>query len=291
MSESLLRSYLQFVRSPDLTAPPETLGTGTIRNRILRLYCVHFCAIITAGILISRIPGLQDASKIQDMFDATPIGPLFFAGVIMAPVLEEAIFRLPLRPYIENLMLAASLFIFVVLGFFADVIPPSFLAVAMSTMIGLTLYLFWRRSRRSQKEPAIRIAAGPLATLVFYGFAILFGVVHITNYDMAVWYFLPLVVMPQVIIGFLLGFVRLRYGYIWAVLLHAFHNFCAILPLFVIKLFGSETLQVIGEDLDMDTLSIPDYAVLSVVGLYTMAGLTACVVITWQMIREMKAQP
>lgn len=61
---------------------------------------------------------------------------------------------------------------------------------------------------------------------VFYIFAALFGLVHISNYEITtnVLLLTPILIAPQTILGGYLGFVRVRFGLQWSMLLHAFYN-------------------------------------------------------------------
>ncbi|QTE22943.1 CPBP family intramembrane glutamic endopeptidase [Polaribacter cellanae] len=60
----------------------------------------------------------------------------------------------------------------------------------------------------------------------FYFFAILFGFVHITNFEKNLSIFLlsPILVLPQILIGFYLGYIRVRLGLQWSMLLHGCYN-------------------------------------------------------------------
>lgn len=60
----------------------------------------------------------------------------------------------------------------------------------------------------------------------FYFFAIVFGLVHITNFQLTTTVLLlaPILVLPQLFAGFALGFLRIRFGLRWAVLLHCVYN-------------------------------------------------------------------
>lgn len=62
--------------------------------------------------------------------------------------------------------------------------------------------------------------------IMFYVFAILFGLVHITNFTLTqnVLLLTPVLVLPQTILGGYLGFIRVRFGLIWSILLHACYN-------------------------------------------------------------------
>jgi membrane protease YdiL (CAAX protease family) len=62
--------------------------------------------------------------------------------------------------------------------------------------------------------------------IAFYVFALAFGYIHLFNYqiDTQILLFSPLLVLPQIILGLVIGYVRIRLGFLWAVALHAFYN-------------------------------------------------------------------
>ena len=62
--------------------------------------------------------------------------------------------------------------------------------------------------------------------IAFYVFAILFGFVHLTNFEITRTILLlsPVLVLPQILLGFYLGFIRVKFGLLWSILLHASYN-------------------------------------------------------------------
>lgn len=62
--------------------------------------------------------------------------------------------------------------------------------------------------------------------IAFYVFALLFGLVHLTNFNITtnVLLLAPILVAPQTILGGYLGFIRVRFGLQWSILLHACYN-------------------------------------------------------------------
>jgi hypothetical protein len=60
----------------------------------------------------------------------------------------------------------------------------------------------------------------------------LFALFHLSNYNYtpSLLLFAPIVVLPQFFIGFLLGFIRVKQGFIWGFFLHSLHNAIFILP-------------------------------------------------------------
>lgn len=62
--------------------------------------------------------------------------------------------------------------------------------------------------------------------ITFYTIAILFGYIHLWNYEinLNIILFSPLLISPQIIIGLYLGFIRVRFGLLWSIALHASYN-------------------------------------------------------------------
>lgn len=62
--------------------------------------------------------------------------------------------------------------------------------------------------------------------IAFYIFAVIFGLIHITNYHITtnVLLLAPVLIAPQTILGGYLGFIRVRFGLRWSILLHACYN-------------------------------------------------------------------
>ena len=63
--------------------------------------------------------------------------------------------------------------------------------------------------------------------IAFYSFALLFGLIHITNYELSTKIILlsPILILPQLLGGGYLGYIRVRFGLRWSILLHATFNF------------------------------------------------------------------
>ena len=60
----------------------------------------------------------------------------------------------------------------------------------------------------------------------FYTFAVVFGFLHIINYEITldIILFSPILIAPQLCIGLYLGFIRIRFGLLWSIALHAAYN-------------------------------------------------------------------
>lgn len=75
--------------------------------------------------------------------------------------------------------------------------------------------------------------------IAFYVFAIVFGLIHISNYDLDnnSLLFAPVLIIPQIVLGGYLGYIRVKFGLQWSMLLHACYNFILLAPSLLIKYF------------------------------------------------------
>ena len=117
-------------------------------------------------------------------------------AAVIAPILEEMIFRAPLALFKSPLTL------------YIKPIPFSDWKIEFPTI----------QIRFLENSKAFKIA--------FYFFALAFGFIHLSNYeiDSQILLFSPILVAPQLVIGVIFGFVRVRLGLPWAILMHAAYN-------------------------------------------------------------------
>jgi hypothetical protein len=74
----------------------------------------------------------------------------------------------------------------------------------------------------------------------FYILNLVFGFYHITNFEITtqILLFSPLLVAPQIFVGFLLGFVRVKFGLIWSIAMHAIYNLIIVGPIILLQLLN-----------------------------------------------------
>lgn len=74
-----------------------------------------------------------------------------------------------------------------------------------------------------------------LFKIAFYTLTLLFGFVHISNFEITknMLFLSPLLVLPQTLLGGYLGYIRVRFGLQWSVLLHGTYNFFFLLIIFI----------------------------------------------------------
>ena len=119
---------------------------------------------------------------VSDLFSKNSVLGIFFLACIVAPCIEELIFRGPL--------------------------------------------IFFKNS--------------PHFKYAFYTSVLFFGIVHIFNFQggAAVYYLAPLLIAPQLIAGIFLGYIRVKFGLKWSILLHFSYNTILIGPMLIFKLFN-----------------------------------------------------
>jgi len=154
----------------------------------------------------------------QDIGESTL--ELLFYGVILAPILEELMFRMPLKYRESHLKVY---FIVISLFFFAAHWSIGLLALATS----ITLATF---SWKTKFKHDLAHYHKKYSREIFWVLTSLFALVHIFNYTpetIPFWVY-PFMVIPQFISGFLFGIVRIRFGLRYSMLLHACLNLILI---------------------------------------------------------------
>lgn len=280
MSQSLLGEYLQFLRSPTLTQPPKPHTCRHICNQGLRLYSVHLLLTLGVALLIGQVTEQGD-NVFDDIFSEVSIGAVAVSAIVLAPLFEELVFRLPLRGKTRYVIFLSSFLFLMMLGIMqpaASQITGIFMA-----LLGFIFCLCWKP--KATQRMILRFY-NRFPRLIFYSFTILFGAIHITNYDPRVWHWLPLLVLPQTIVGLLFGFMRLRYGFGWAIAAHAFHNGCLVLPVIAIEGFGSAQLRESLGQGEIEQWAPLDLFLIGLVSLYVLGGLALCVVNAIAVLRD-----
>lgn len=152
-----------------------------------------------------------------------PLPVLFLLAVIVAPLCEEPLFRGWLSGERAALIFAAWTVLALVLIGLGVILPDGFDSVAVfgGLFILLGAFLHWRRTREANSGVPDWFARnyGPIV----YGSSIIFGAVHLTNFDeFSVLHML--VVLPQTLGGLVLAFTRTRLGLRAAIYQHAAFN-------------------------------------------------------------------
>lgn len=152
---------------------------------------------------------------------------LALAVILGAPLVEEVIFRGWLSGRKRHL---AAIAVPILGAFGAGILSGTGVAgngiwvIAIAVLsAGITILLFWT----GRDRPPMRWFERAFPVL-FWLSTIAFACIHLANFDAgALWVLLPLV-LPQFLLGVLLGYLRVHHG-LWAsIALHALHNGTAL---------------------------------------------------------------
>ena len=163
---------LKYIKHPVLEEDANK-ATNYRLQKFWHLVAISLITALISLILIGLVDklglvNLAEDHKTEELLQSFSKVTVFFLIVVLAPLLEETIFRAPLIAFKKGLQ--------------------------------------------------FRVA--------FYTIAIIFGFIHITNYEISTNVLLlsPILVLPQILLGFYLGFIRIRFGLLWSIALHAIYN-------------------------------------------------------------------
>jgi len=219
------KKFIEFLKYPKISEPPISLSFQMSILLIFRSFFLYIVAIFFFSILF--LPVLKVLNLVPKFgFNSSDI-PLSFKALILAPIFEEIIFRLPLKFSKQNFFLFLACLHFLL---FSHAYKTSILCL-ISFIIALIPYL------KLIPEPPffrLKILWGKYFYLIYYGFAIFFGLVHMSNFvnlTFAHFLFFPLIVFNQIAMGLILGYVRVTYlnGFILGVIIHILINLPFIL--------------------------------------------------------------
>ena len=167
---------------------------------------------------LSELAGYE--SVLESELERWSLIEQFILVVLLAPVLEETIYRLPLQRQFRPGLIALSLGTGAL--FFTGVGTPVFWVIMVLAVgagsVGTRSHLRQRIQDKWTVDARIPVWS---ATLVF-------GLIHIVNFDVdwSIYAVLvaPLVVSPQIWLGLMFTIARVRYGWWAGLLLHATHN-------------------------------------------------------------------
>lgn len=233
----LLTAILHFLSNPN----EENNTNQSIRFKIkwLILLLILEIPIIYVLSIIQNIPvkiGLIDQGDhlVRKFILSHNLFTIIFSVVLIGPIIEEFIFRLPLRVKKVNfiplilvvfLLMPASFIYRYKNGFSWWLIVPVLLTGFVSILV-----LYQKTYTKISKFLKAKYR------YYFYFIAAVFALLHISNYRFSIYIalFAPLLILPQLASGLILGFLRVKSGFTWGYFFHAIHNAIFILPFYLI---------------------------------------------------------
>ena len=291
---SLLGDLCRYIRSPRYDV--ERVQVGIFRKflHIFKLWSLAITITVLLGVLASylmEVAGVEEVkNSVVDLFQEKPVYIFLFLAVVWAPITEEITFRLGLvySPYRLGYSLAflAVATFSLLWGPLRGILPISLpeLGVDLTEQKGIYVYI-----------PAVVVLGYILGTLlkkkltsataihfyrrhfplIFYLSSFVFGTLHVFNFYEweGLWFLLPLLVLPQFLLGILLAYTRMRYGMVWSVAMHFLHNGIISIPLVLLSFLPPAILS--GERvLDPQELSSTESGLVSLASLFFLLILT-----------------
>ncbi|MBO0748962.1 MAG: CPBP family intramembrane metalloprotease [Porphyrobacter sp.] len=213
------RAFGTFLRHPVLPRRVTGIHPAAIAAT-LKLFALDLVimAVLIGVVALATALGMHIP---ENAIDKLQLGPLWLAIiVVMAPIAEELAFRswLSGRPghVTAIIALAVGVAIPVISGPQGHpVLLLGSLSIAIVIAIGLAIWL--------RKHPPMPFFSRHFAW--FYAAAsLLFALAHLSNYTEGTALILLPLVVPQLLVGLILGYARVTYG-LWSdMLLHMLHN-------------------------------------------------------------------
>lgn len=216
------RDFIDFIKVPkDEQSPLQTKS-----HQAKRLFSLLAIDIPVMGVLMVIISSLSniglinlDDNEVSKLMEQSPKWLFLGLAVILIPFIEEVIFRLYLR-FRQNYLIR--------------------FLILLSSITG--------KEWKIKTEYSLRRVWNTNYRFIFYFSAILFGLIHLSNYELSGTsiYLIPVLILPQVIAGLFIGYLRVRYNFLLGFLIHVLHN-----AFFVI--IGLYSLNNSDEKLNIET--------------------------------------
>jgi membrane protease YdiL (CAAX protease family) len=208
-----MQHFFRFIRDPKYLKV-EKIDWSYFFKLFVLLFLIYM-VIAPIGFIVSKI---TDTNEIILNQTKTIV---FFLMIIAGPIIEEIMFRLFLRPTNKNLL---GLIIFCGLLFINSVIKHKTIFLILSLLVLIVLiYSVSNKSRRRQ----LQLIVLKHFKILFYLSCLLFGFVHIFNFSyfsFILFVLSPIFLIPKIIAGAILGYVRLKYGIVYSILFHFLIN-------------------------------------------------------------------
>jgi len=221
--------FIIFLKNPSLEKQYDIKSLSSFLKLVWKSFLILLASDIILGLLFcgpliyfNLFPSLKGINF--SSFNILKIS-LFY------PIIEELIFRLPLRSSKFNLIVSFSILISLLV--FKRLISNVYLAISLSLILYFSLSLFLR------EDSFFLVKLINFFMLkfrvVFYFQALLFGFLHLTNYNIEFKYFylFPLFIMNYIFTGCFWGYLRVRYanGIYLCITSHIFINsiYCLVL--------------------------------------------------------------
>ncbi|GAB2767450.1 hypothetical protein GCM10027275_07260 [Rhabdobacter roseus] len=232
-----LRDFFHFLKvpTPHFRQVPLTLRTVLLLFGVVSILRVG-SVLADVGLIRPLVREWLGQELARQTFPAE-WSELLVGALLVAPWLEELAYRWGLRFSAERVAWSVGLVVFYWLplgGTYSTNLvrvldqPGFYLMGLVALVAGLTTYALLR----------VPLLAGAFQRrweryfgVIFYGSALLFGLMHVSNVrelSATVWLLAPFITIQQIVFGLVNGYVRVRFGFAQAVVQHMLFNLVPI---------------------------------------------------------------
>lgn len=219
---SVFTHFLKFILYPSISK-----SSNAIVKNLLQLVLLFFLGLIIRFLIAFLRPYFM-GTPMKDNLTIYEINLLeVFLTCLLAPLIEELAFRLPLCFSTINLSISTTIISFFLINRFFDLDDHYdlshnfFFRVLISCLLGFLIYLLVK-SYSKFFEGFYHKRLG----IVVYSYTLFFAFMHIANYEANSNYLLisVFIILPHLISGLILSFARLNYGFSYSLFLHFLNN-------------------------------------------------------------------
>ncbi len=225
----MIKSFFEYLKNP-VTNENSDLFTFRIYFKLIGMYYL-FLIISSIFLKITISFDLLPEYSVPkiDSFAQSGSIILFLYVVIFGPLLEELLFRLNLK--ITKLNISAFL-----TGLLVLIIQVSFFRkfhfFIYLSIIPIFALIYYAINQFHFPIDKIDNFVKSKFRYVFHFSAIVFGMIHLTNYATIYWWMIvliPFLTAPYIVMGYVFGYVRMKYGFANGLLMHSTINFISVL--------------------------------------------------------------
>lgn len=212
---TIIKNFFSFISDPRIIPGAAPLTIKSVGLLLALLLAV----ILPYAALMEYLGASEFDHKLEELLESIPDILLVLMAVIVAPLLEEAVFRHHLRPGGNRIWLSFLL---------------SFILISEYYWINILVGIYFIFL-------LIMDYQGRMVSLKFtvYTSSVLFGLIHMSNFAnfdfIGQFYWVPILVGVQFFIGLCLAYLRIHYGIWKAVMFHGLYNGILVIPALLLK--------------------------------------------------------
>jgi membrane protease YdiL (CAAX protease family) len=264
-NKNIIADFLHFLRKPSdfLNSQPAITSLHKILYQVISLCSVGVVVAFLLVLLSSQISFLFGYNQNQDnlileTLENYSVLQIFLLIVIAGPFFEELSFRLLLDkkflPFIFGTILFFLVSIQGLLVLFENWQNIFILSIGLNFLAFFVIiflaYLAFKKSTILNN-----FLQRNFSFLVWFS-VFVFGINHVTSYRNLINYFLliPIVCSPQIFVGFIFAYFRVKFNFLWAFISHAIYNFMiAVSTILVLSFLSEERVNLFNQVLNSET--------------------------------------